>query len=40
LLKRKTLLEDTAENTPTHSSKGMIGPLTKSERLEKVLKYL
>jgi hypothetical protein len=39
LIKRKTF-EDTAENTPTNSSKGMIGPLTVSERLEKVLKYL
>lgn len=39
LIKKKTF-EETFENAPTPKNKPFIGPLTLSERMEKVMKYL
>lgn len=41
LIKKQRTQDETAENTPCNNvKKGWIGPLTVTERLEKVMKYL
>jgi hypothetical protein len=40
IIKKKNPLDETAPSTPSHANKGWIGPLSLSERMEKVLRYL